>query len=198
MILAIIPVAISVFISASREVPVTSEPILAVQGYKIEKAADNRIEIALNITNIGSLGAREVRAIVVGEVYTSPLEPTAIEEIFSRIRSFIREGDKAMKNRGTSNIESTRGQMYHVIDVDKVKKLLDLDASTIHSKILTVDPRGKDEFLYFFIYSRYSDDLIDRGTYWEQSICGFYAGTDAYYHECKPGERPNHVMANRF
>ena len=92
MILAIIPVSISVFISASREVPVTSEPILAVQGYKIEKAADNRIEIALNITNIGSLGAREVRAIVVGEVYTSPLEPTAIEEIFSRIRSFIREG----------------------------------------------------------------------------------------------------------
>jgi hypothetical protein len=112
----------------------------------------------------------------------------------------MQEGDTATKSYGTSNIEPGRGERYHVIDIDKIHNISDLDASTIASKVLIVNGKaiGRDDLFYFFIYSRYSDDLIDDGTYWEQIIRGFYIGTDTYYHTCAQGGRPRHVMSHRF
>jgi hypothetical protein len=71
MIAVIIPVAINIFIAVTREIPTTNKPILAVQKYEPESIADNKINLAINVINIGSIGAREVRSIFVGEIFTS-------------------------------------------------------------------------------------------------------------------------------
>jgi hypothetical protein len=175
MIVFLIPISISVYITMSKEEPSVNRTIINADRIVSNKLReDGKHELAVSIRNVGNIAATKTFFLIKGKTSDSPLSENDIESELSAIRSAINKLDWEYEP-SPATLQPGSSYSYSLDEVDK-EKWVEYYLGQISFEPVTLTTtqllsRKPEKYIYVFMIGRYEDEFIKDKGFWSWEDC---------------------------